>query len=380
MSSCHLNILLFIFAALPGTVKSCSEPDQQEIWCPSADIAAHPENYPELCGSTSSDVHCVTTVPENLADLNKYEQFTEVSMYLVPPVEIPHENYLTWKLEKVFNSTIRFWTVPFHYGLPVTVPLSEIRSDSYRLRAYESRMSAYMCTSDTRGGCIIDMLSAWSWTLRHPSDDLFANDYMYATRVMAMRGNCQLGPEKIKVGDVWKGSGKLYRRGGLTQDSPPCEEDGWCNPGCYGDPDCNCYHNGVCDSDCPDDPDCETCYENETCDDDCPGDPGCECLDDDFCNPECEDWGLDDPDCDCSEDGWCNPICMDSDPDCECRPEGTCNPDCMNHDPDCQCIEDGYCNPACGWFDPDCQCLEDGLCGMCECEEDPDCPEDNPLR
>ena len=207
----HLNIVAAIFAALPGNPRSCSGEEEEEIWCPSQDIAGHPEDYAELCGDTRMDVQCLTTVPKNSNVIRNHEYLTEVSEYLTPPVEIPEMYYRFWKLENVPIGNLRYWTVPFHYGVPIVKPISEFRSDTEWPEESESKMSAYHCSSDVRGECIIDMLTAWSWTLRPIEDPVFADDYVYATKIIALRGNCPVGQGKHKVGDTWKGYGKLIR-------------------------------------------------------------------------------------------------------------------------------------------------------------------------
>jgi len=211
MRTAHLHAVLMIFAALPGRFQSCNnEPPR----CPASDIAGNPEAYPELCGDGVSAPLCHTVRPGSLSILNDVEMLVENSVYLEPPPEPLDDRCRYWVFDTVDPAQLRFWVVPLRQGVPTVVPPAQIRVGSKTPAAGESTMSAYQCSSDIRGSCIADLVTAWSWTLRPVDDGIFADDYVYATEVFAMRGNCPAGGGGLKVGDMWKGSGTLYRPGG----------------------------------------------------------------------------------------------------------------------------------------------------------------------
>jgi hypothetical protein len=208
MRTVHAHAVLLLFAALPGRFPSC---DRETPPCPASDIAGHPEAYPELCGDGISAPLCTTAEPGSLSILNPVEELVEVSDYLVPPPAPLDNRCRYWVFETVDPAMLRYWVVPFRQGVPTVVPFARIRAGSEAPAAGESAMSAYHCSSDIRGNCIVDLVTVWSWTLRSKADDVFADDYVYATKVFAVRGNCPAGSAGMKVGDVWKGSGTLYR-------------------------------------------------------------------------------------------------------------------------------------------------------------------------
>jgi len=393
MKGAVFQAALVLFAALPGRFQSC---DEESSPCPAPDIAAHPENYPELCGDGVTKPRCTSLEPKLPLVLRRLEKLAEVSSYLKEPPAALDERCRYWTLEMLDADAMRSWILPSRFGVPMVLPFARLRSDSRNPAVGLSAMSAYFCSSDIRAGCIVDLVTTMSWTLQGTQDKVFAHDFVYATNVIAARGDCPAGSADSKAGDLWTGSGTLYRPSGCIEETPPCTEDAWCDYWCDSDPDCPCRTNGVCEEDCPEDSDC-LCLEDGYCDPEClsrgkldpdcdcsrdgvcnelcrRSDPDCGCGLDNECNPECESI---DPDCSCEEDGRCNPLCPGTDPDCRCAADGRCDPDCLEEDPDCGCGKDGACMPICGWLDPDCQCLEDGICSTCDCI-DPDCPVEGP--
>ena len=138
-----------------------------------------------------------------------------------------------------------------------------------------------------------------------------------------------------------------------------CSADGYCNPACASDPDCELTcTNG--DEICPDgctydtDDDCELCVNGDgICRE------GCTIETDDDCLP------------DCTTNGICEPLCI-NDLDCCSTPNGICDLFCPTRtDPDC-CGSDSWCNPLCA-NDPDCT----PTCGNGTIEIGEECGEPN---
>lgn len=199
---------VLLFAALPGRFQSC---DEEQPICPAADVAAHPESYPELCGDGVSKPRCTSFEPTAPLVLQRLENLADVSHYLVEPPAPLDERCRYWTLETLDADSLRSWVLPTRYGLPMVLPFSRLRSDSKNPGVGQSTMSAYFCSSDIRGSCMVDLVTVFSWTLRSLRDEVFANDFVYATKVFAVRGDGSGTCEGLRVGDFWTGSGELYR-------------------------------------------------------------------------------------------------------------------------------------------------------------------------
>jgi hypothetical protein len=75
-----------------------------------------------------------------------------------------------------------------------------------------TRMSLYFRTSDIRQGCILDIDTVWSWTLKKPGYLIFGEDFVASAKVAQRRGDC---PEPSRAvpgrGEAWRIEGTIWR-------------------------------------------------------------------------------------------------------------------------------------------------------------------------
>jgi hypothetical protein len=171
---------------------------------------------PDLCGSRSTAVSCQSVCPSNIEDqFEGFEAMLEVSSYVArksPDGPIGRRSPGYWYLGVQPPSQLLYQLVPWHDGVPVSVPRAALRSSAKTLVHDETRMSAYFTLSDIRQGCILELAVVWAWTYKKLGYLLFAEDHESAVKVIGRRGTCpptgRLVPDR---GEAWKIAGQLWR-------------------------------------------------------------------------------------------------------------------------------------------------------------------------
>lgn len=204
-------LIAALVATLPGGVRGCNAET-----CPGDALMMSMLDDPDLCGSRSTAVECQVFCPER-ADLLFWsrEGLLEKTSYVNRKSEqgrIGRRRSGYWEFHLEPPTQMRFTLAPAEDGVPVAVPAAALRSSTRKLVVDETRMSVYLLASDIRQGCILDLASVWSWTLKKHDYALFAEDLEASVKVIGRRGSCPPADRTVPgKGEAWKIVGQLKR-------------------------------------------------------------------------------------------------------------------------------------------------------------------------